>query len=47
MQKGIQMDPLKPEKGEKCVGPESGTTYEWDVGKWVVISVKDSSIEKR
>jgi hypothetical protein len=24
------MNPLNPEKGEKYIGPESGTTYEWD-----------------
>jgi hypothetical protein len=29
------MNPLKPEKGEKYIGPESGTTYEWDGEKWL------------
>jgi hypothetical protein len=41
------MDPLKPEKDEKYIGPESGTIYEWDREKWVVISVKDSTVDER
>lgn len=34
------MNPLKPEKGEKYIGRETGTIYEWDGEKWVVIGVK-------
>ena len=41
------MNPLKPEKGEKYIGPESGTTYEWDGEKWVVISAKDNPVNER
>jgi hypothetical protein len=41
------MNPLKPEKGEKYIGPESGTTYKWDGEKWVVIAVKDSLVDER
>ena len=40
MHKRGQMDPLKPEKGEKYIGPESGTGYKWDGQKWVIISIK-------
>ena len=40
------MNPLKPEKGEKYIGPESGTVYEWDGQKWVIISIKDSSVKE-
>ena len=43
MQKGSKMDPLKPEKGEKYIGPESGTVYEWDGDKWVIIRQEQSS----
>ena len=41
------MNHLKPEKGEKYIGPESGTTYEWDGEKWVVIAVKDSLVDEK
>lgn len=41
------MNPLKPEKGEKYIGSESGTVYEWDGEKWVIISIKASSVEER
>jgi hypothetical protein len=41
------MNPLKPEKGERYIGSESGTIYEWDGEKWVIISVKDSPAEER
>jgi hypothetical protein len=41
------MNPLNPEKGEKYIGPESGTTYEWDGEKWVVIAVKDSLVDEK
>jgi hypothetical protein len=41
------MNPLKPEKGEKYIGPESGTIYEWDREKWVVIAVKDTPVNER
>jgi hypothetical protein len=41
------MNPLKPEKGERYIGSVSGTIYEWDGEKWVIISVKDSSAEER
>ena len=40
------MNPLKCEKGGKYIGPSSGTIYGWGGEKWVVISVKDSSVEK-
>ena len=41
------MNPLKPEKGEKYIGSESGAIYEWDGEKWVIISIKDSPVEER
>jgi hypothetical protein len=41
------MNPLKPEKGEKYIGPDSGTIYEWDGEKWVVIAVKDNAVDER
>jgi hypothetical protein len=45
--RGSLMNALKPEKGEKYIGSESGTVYEWDGEKWVIISVKDNSVEKK
>ena len=41
------MNTLKPEKGEKYIGPETGTTYEWDGERWVVIGVKDEPSDER
>jgi hypothetical protein len=41
------MNPLKPEKGENYIGSESGTVYEWDGEKWVIITIKDNSVEER
>jgi hypothetical protein len=29
------LNPLKPEKGEKYVGVDTGIIYEWDGQKWV------------
>ena len=41
------MNLLKPEKGEKYIGPDSGTIYEWDGERWVVVAVKDNPVEER
>jgi hypothetical protein len=38
---------MNPLKGEKYIGPESGTTYEWDGEKWVVIAVKDNLVDEK
>jgi hypothetical protein len=34
------MNHLKPEKGERYVGSETKTIYEWDGEKWVDTGVK-------
>jgi hypothetical protein len=41
------MNPLKPEKGEKYVGPETGTLYEWDGEKWVDTGVKGTPTDSK
>jgi hypothetical protein len=37
-------NPLKPQRGEKYIGSETGTIYEWDGEKWVVIDGKATSV---
>ena len=37
-------DPLKPQRGEKYIGPETGTIYEWDGEKWFVKGIKATLI---
>ena len=40
------MNPLKPEKGERYIGSETGTVYEWDGEKWIdTKSSKDDSTD--
>ena len=41
------MNPLKPEKGERYVGSETKTIYEWDGEKWVDTGAKEAVNEAR
>lgn len=43
----LNMNPLKPEKGERYVGSETKTIYEWDGEKWVDTGVKEAVNEAR
>lgn len=43
----LNMNPLKPEKGERYVGSETKTIYEWDGEKWVDTGVKEAENEAR
>ena len=40
------MNPLKPEKGEQYIGPDTGTIYEWDGEKWIDTGNKVDMLEK-
>jgi hypothetical protein len=41
------MNSLKPAKGERYIGPETGIIYEWDGEKWVDTHNKVGMLEKQ